>query len=131
MMKLAREALDLGIFVSDINASLKFYRETLGLEKVGETKLPMGMMHRLSYGNSFFKLIDPKKVAPKGPTGLDKQLGFRYVTFPVTNITEICETLKEKGVAFAIPETELMPGVRIAMVEDPDGNIVEFVQRDE
>jgi catechol 2,3-dioxygenase-like lactoylglutathione lyase family enzyme len=131
MMKLAREALDLGIFVSDIKASLKFYQETLGLEKVGETKLPMGMLHRLSYGNSFFKLIDPKTAPPKGPTGLDKQLGFRYVTFPVTNITEICETLKEKGVDFAIPETELMPGVRIAMVEDPDGNIVEFVQRDE
>ena len=131
MMKSAREALDLGIFVSDINSSLKFYQETLGLVKVGETKLPLGMMHRLSYGNSFFKLIDPKTVPPKGPTGLDKQLGFRYVTFPVTNIAEICETLKEKGVAFAIPETELMPGVRIAMVEDPDGNIVEFVQRDE
>jgi catechol 2,3-dioxygenase-like lactoylglutathione lyase family enzyme len=76
-------------------------------------------------------LIDPKTVPPKGPTGLDKQLGFRYVTFPVTNIAEICEALKDKGVAFAIPETELMPGVRIAMVEDPDGNIVEFVQRGE
>ena len=131
MLKPAKEALDLGIFVSDINASLKFYQETLGLEKVGETKLPMGLMHRLSYGNSFFKLIDPKEVPPKGPTGLTAQLGFRYVTFPVMNITEICEALKEKGVPFAIPETELMPGVRIAMVEDPDGNIVEFVQRDE
>jgi catechol 2,3-dioxygenase-like lactoylglutathione lyase family enzyme len=53
------------------------------------------------------------------------------VTFPVTNISEICETLKEKGVKFTIPETELMPGVRIAMVQDPDGNTVEFVQRDE
>ena len=131
MMKLAREALDLGIFVSDINASLKFYQDTLGLEKVGETELPMGMMHRLSYGNSFFKLINPNEVPPKGPTGLTVQLGFRYVTFPVRNISEICEALKKKGITFAISETELMPGVRIAMVEDPDGNIVEFVQRDE
>jgi len=44
MMKLAREALDLGVFVSDINASLEFYQETLGLEKVGETKLPIGAL---------------------------------------------------------------------------------------
>jgi glyoxylase I family protein len=131
MMKLAREALDLGIFVSDINVSLKFYQETLGLEKVGETGLPVGMMHRLSYGNSFFKLIDPNEVPPKGPTGLVDQLGFRYVTFPVRNISEICEALKEKGVTFTVPETELRPGVRIAMVEDPDGNTVEFVQLDE
>jgi len=131
MMKSAKEALDLGILVGNIDASLKFYQETLGLEKVAETKLPMGLMHRLSFGNSFFKLIDPKEVPPKGPTGLNAQLGFRYVTFPVTNITEICEALKDKGVPFAMPETELMPGVRIAMVQDPDGNIVEFVQRDE
>ena len=131
MMKLARDALDLGIFVSDINASLEFYQETLGMEKVGDLEVPFGVLHRLRYGNSFFKLIDPKDVPPKGPSGFVDQLGFRYVTFPVTNISEICEALKEKGVKFTIPETELMPGVRIAMVQDPDGNTVEFVQRDE
>ena len=131
MMKLAREALDLGVFVSNIDASLKFYQETLGLEKVDETELPVGMMHRLSCGNSFFKLIDPNEVPPKGPTGLLEQLGFRYVTFPVKNISEICEVLKGKEVTFNVPETELRPGVRIAMVEDPDGNTVEFVQYDE
>ena len=130
MMKSARDALDLGIIVSDINASLKFYQETLGMEKLEDLKVPFGVMHRLKYGNSFFKLIDPKEVPPKGPAGLAAQLGFRYVTFPVTNISEICESLKEKGVKFTIPETELMPGVRIAMVQDPDGNTVEFVQRD-
>jgi len=131
MMKLAREALDLGIFVSDINASLKFYQEILGLKKVEEVELPFGMMHRLSYGNSYFKLIDPNNMPPKGPTGLTDQLGFRYVTFPVRNISEICETLKGKEVTFTVPETELRPGVRIALVEDPDGNTVEFVQYDE
>jgi len=48
-------------------------------------------------------------VPPKGPSGLVDQLEFRYVTFPVTNISKICEALKEKGVQFTIPETELMP----------------------
>ena len=33
MMKAAKEALDLGILVSDINTSLEFYQQTLGLEK--------------------------------------------------------------------------------------------------
>ena len=50
----------------------------------------------------FFKLIDPKDVPPKGPSGPVDQLGFRYVTFPVTNISEICEALEEKGVKFTI-----------------------------
>ncbi len=30
---------------------------------------------------------------------------------------------------FEMPKQELMPGVTIAMVRDPDGNVVEFVQR--
>ena len=131
MMKLAIDALDLGIFVSDINASLNFYQETLGLIEESELELPFGIMHRLRCGKSSFKLIDPKNVPPKGPMGLVDQLGFRYVTFQVTNISEICEVLKTKGVKFTFPETEFMPGVRVAMVQDPDGNTVEFVQRDE
>ena len=68
---------------------------------------------------------------PKGPSRLVDQLRFRYVTFPVTNISEIYEALKEQGVKFTIPETELTQGVRIAMIQNRDGNTVEFVQRDE
>jgi len=129
MMKPAKDAMDLGVFVSDIQASLRFYQETLGMEKEGESPMPIGMMHRLKFGNSVFKLIDPKEAPPKGPSGMTAQLGFRYVTFQVKNLSEVCAVLKEKGVKFSIPETELMPGVRIAMVKDPDGNTVEFVQR--
>jgi catechol 2,3-dioxygenase-like lactoylglutathione lyase family enzyme len=131
MMKPAKDAMDLGVFVSNIQASLSFYQDTLGMEKEGESQMPIGMMHRLKFGNSVFKLIDPKEAPAKGPSGMTAQLGFRYVTFPVKNISEVCAALKEKGVKFSIPETELMPGLRIAMVKDPDGNTVEFVQRND
>jgi glyoxylase I family protein len=129
MMKPAKDSLDLGIVVSDIQASLKFYKDLLGLEFVGTTPVWFGTMHRLRFGSSDFKLVDPKTVPPKGAVGLDKQLGFRYVTFVVKNLSEICAELKKKGIEFAVPEQEARPGVRIAMVKDPDGNIVEFVER--
>jgi catechol 2,3-dioxygenase-like lactoylglutathione lyase family enzyme len=129
MMKPAKDSLDLGIVVSDIQASLTFYKDLLGLEFVGTTPVWFGTMHRLRFGSSDFKLVDPKTVPPKGAIGLDKQLGFRYVTFVVKNLSEICAELKKKGVEFAVPEKEARPGVRIAMVKDPDGNIVEFVER--
>jgi len=121
--------LDLGIIVSDIQASLKFYKDLLGLEFAGTTPLWFGTMHRLRFGSSDFKLIAPKTVPPKGAVGLDKELGFRYVTFVVKNLSAICAELKNKGIEFAVPEQEVRPGVRIAMVKDPDGNIVEFVER--
>jgi catechol 2,3-dioxygenase-like lactoylglutathione lyase family enzyme len=129
MMKPAKDSMDLGIVASDIKASLNFYQNILGLEFVGISPVWFGTMHRLRFGTSDFKLIEPKTVPPKGAIGLEKQLGFRYVTFVIKNLSELCAELKGKGIEFAVPEKEVRPGVRIAMVKDPDGNIVEFVER--
>lgn len=128
-MKPAKNAVDLGILCKDINASLAFYHGLLGLEKIGETPVPFGLMHRLAFGESFVKLIDPKKVPDAGPLGLTRALGFRYLTFQISNIDEVCRECEQAGLSFDIPKQELMPGVTIAMVRDPDGNVVEFVQR--
>jgi catechol 2,3-dioxygenase-like lactoylglutathione lyase family enzyme len=129
MMKAAKDSLDLGVIVSDIKASLAFYKDVLGLKFIEVVPLAYGNMHRLRFGSSDFKLIDPKSAPPRGAIGLDRQLGFRYVTFVVQNLSEICSELKQHGAEFVVPEKELRPGVRIAMVKDPDGNVVEFVER--
>jgi len=129
MLMPAKDSLDLGIVVSDIKASLNFYQDILGLEFVGITPVWFGTMHRLRFGTSDFKLIDPKTPPPRGLVGLENQLGYRYVTFVIKNITQVCSLLKNKGIEFTLPETEIRPGMRIAMVKDPDGNIVEFVER--
>ena len=129
MMEIAKDSLDLGILVSDINASLKFYQDLLGLKFIEKNPVWFGMMYRLRFGTSDFKLIAPRTLPPKGPVGLEAQIGFRYVTFVIKNLSAVCGKLQEKGVAFEIPEKEIRPGVKIAMVRDPDGNIVEFVER--
>ncbi len=129
MMIPAKDSIDLGVVVSNIQASLSFYRDMLGLNFVEEIPVWFGTMYRLRFGTSDFKLIQPKVVPPKGASGLETQLGFRYVTFLVRNLEEICEKLKSKGVQFHIPPKEIRPGVRIAMVKDPDDNVVEFVER--
>ena len=64
-----------------------------------------------------------------GSPNLEGNLGFRYLTLQVTNINELCEELGNKGIEFTLEKKEYMPGVTIAMVKDPDGNIVEFVER--
>lgn len=125
----AKDSVDVGIFVSDIKKSLDFYQGILGLEKTEELPTAFGTLHRLRYGTSDIKLMDPKAAPPAGPIGLDKQLGIRYLTFVIRNLSGLCATLREKGVEFTIPETQIRPGTRIAMVKDPDGNIVEFVER--
>jgi catechol 2,3-dioxygenase-like lactoylglutathione lyase family enzyme len=128
-MQAAKNALDIGMIVKDIKASLAFYQGVLGLQKVQEMPVWFGTMHRMAFGDSFVKLIDPTEVPPAGQLGLQAALGFRYLTFQVSNIDDICAECKAAGVPFDVEKNEFMPGVTIAMVRDPDGNVVEFVQR--
>lgn len=128
MLKPAKDSLDLGVVVSDLEASLAFYRDTLGLTYVGSNAVGFGTLHRLRYGTSDFKLIDPAEPVEAGPQGLTACQGLRYVTFVIQNLDEVCAKLAALGVAFEIEPREIRPGVRIAMVHDPDGNVVEFVQ---
>ena len=128
-LKPAKDSVDIGIFVSDIKKSLAFYQGILGLEKIEEMQTGFGTLNRLRYGTTDIKLMDPKKVPSAGTIGLEKQLGFRYITFVIHDLSGLCTVLKEKGVEFTIPETQIRPGTRIAMVKDPDGNILEFVER--
>jgi len=125
----AKDSMDLGVLVGDIQASLHFYQELLGLKFIEKIPVWFGTMYRLRFGTSDFKLVDPSARPPKGLIGLESQLGFRYVTFVIKNLSDLCKELRSKGIAFEVPEKELRPGVRIAMVRDPDGNVVEFVER--
>ncbi|MDP1795001.1 MAG: hypothetical protein Q8K63_12780 [Acidimicrobiales bacterium] len=43
-------------------------------------------------------------------------------------MAEMVAACEAAQVTVAVPITELMPGVSLAIVEDPDGNWVEFVQ---
>jgi len=124
-----KNAIDIGIVVANIESSLEFYVDILGLEKIQEMPLWFGTMHRLAFGNSFIKLVDPDDIPPKGSASLEGSLGFRYLTLQISNIDELCKELQEKKVEFTLEKKEYMPGVTIAMVKDPDGNIVEFVER--
>ena len=114
-----KNAIDVGIVVTDIEKSLKFYVTHLGLEKIQEVPVPFGKMHRLAFGNSF--LPEDKK--------LEQRSGYRYITLQIDNIDEICGQLRSLNIDFTLDKTEFMPGVFIAMVKDPDGNVVEFVER--
>ena len=72
--------------------------------------------------------MDPKQVPPAGPIGLEKQLGIRYLSVVIRDLSRVCTVLKEK-VEFTMPETQVLPDTGIAMVKDPDGNIIEFNER--
>lgn len=132
-VNLAKSAIDLGIVISDSERSLAFYRDLLGFEHVADTPMPIaggGTMHRLNCGDSLIKLVklntNPER---SGNGGIPAATGMRYFTMIVSNLAEMMTACEEAGVTVAVPITEVRPGVTIGMVQDPDENLVEFVEQ--
>lgn len=130
IMDLAKDSIDLGIVVSDGEKALAFYRDTLGFEHVADTPRPDGsIMHRLMCGTSMIKVIAGSKApAAAPPGGIQGGFGYRYWTISVKNLSEVVSACESRGYKVPVPVREIRPGVSIAMVEDPDGNWVEFLQ---
>lgn len=130
-MRASKDGLDVGVVVADIDRSLRFYVDVLGLELVEELTIPWGTMHRLRFGSSWIKLVDPSKDPATGTApGLDAAIGFRYVTFEIDDLDEVWARAVGAGTPIF---HDLGPfgtkGVVMGMLHDPDGNVVELLHR--
>ena len=129
-VELSKSAIDLGIVTRNGDAMVHFYRDVLGFVEEPSTPFPMGgTMHRLWCGESLIKIVvpDPAPSASPPPGPLARATGYRYWTMRVTNLAAIMAQCEQAGAKVVVPVTEARPGVTIGMVEDPDGNWVEFV----
>ena len=81
-------------------------------------------------GTSLIKVIEfeqPPEPRP-APGGLSGGSGYRYWTMTVSNLDELVAAATAQGYAVPTAPREIRPGVRIAMIEDPDGNWVELLE---
>lgn len=144
--------IDIGCFVSDVDASAKFYTEALGFREVSPFSVPgdfcksTGLTDGEALNNiRCFVLGDgptatklklssvPNHKAKMGVGApVPVQYGFRYLTIHVANQTAALERLKAAGVKpiadgmTALPK-DLAEGVYLTCVQDPDGNLIELV----
>jgi catechol 2,3-dioxygenase-like lactoylglutathione lyase family enzyme len=129
-VQLTKDSIDLGIITNNPEPMVAFYRDVLGFVDKGTMPMPGGVMHRLICGTSAIKIVAMKRpVETKAaPGGMNAATGYRYWTMNVSNLAEMVAACEAAQATVAVPITELMPGVSLAIVEDPDGNWVEFVQ---
>lgn len=132
-IEFGQRAIDLGIVITDSDKSLAFYRDLLGMDHEADVPMPVGgggTMHRLRCGDTLVKLVKLDAVPDARPPGggITDATGYRYFTIHANNLEEMMDGCAEAGVPVVIPTSEVRPGVTIGMVEDPDGNIVEFVR---
>ena len=124
------------ILVSDQEAALDFYVNTLGWEKrIDEqmsptyrflTVAPPGSQTELALGPVSVLGGEPGEGIVRADTGMEGRSG---ITFAVENVEETYRTLKERGVRFS-GEPQPMPwGDRATWLFDPDGNGFFFTGR--
>jgi glyoxylase I family protein len=123
-VNLTKDSIDLGIVITDPAKSLAFYRDMIGMKDAGEMEVRGGRMYRL------IKLVKMDREPEGKPVGggPGRGLGIRYFTIHVGDLRAIVAQMESKGIKPLVPPTEGRPGVIMAMVNDPDGNIVEFLQ---
>lgn len=129
-VELSKGAIDLGIVTRNPDEMVAFYRDVLGFIEEPSTPFPMGgVMFRLWCGDSLIKIVAPDPAPEQAPVAgaIANATGYRYWTMRVNNLADIMAQCETAGAKVVVPLREVRPGVTIGMVEDPDGNWVEFV----
>ena len=103
----------------------------LGLPLAGEIEIPdYGRVRRYGVGESTLRLFVP--LAPPASEGsrdgFASQTGIRYLTLYVTNLEAVVADVAAAGFKVATAPRDLRPGIRVAQVEDADGNAVELME---
>lgn len=119
-MKLAHVTIN----VRDMEESLKFYEEIVGLPI--SIRFPTGPNSEIVFlgqGESKIELI--KSEEDINPTiGGDISIGF-----PVDNLDETMNFLKEKGIDIDSGPIQPNPNTRFVFVKDPNGLRVQFIEQ--
>ncbi len=137
---LAKPSLNVVITVSDMAAAQKFYADVLGLAPMspihfaaastGELASDGMTMERFRVGADEIKLLPGVAMTKKHPGGGANGIGLRMVNFPMADIEAFKKRLANHG--YPEPEIHKLPNsnYRFGLLEDPDGNQVEFFTYD-
>ena len=138
-----KDVRHVGIVVNNMDASLKFYKDLLGLkikslvEEEGEF-LDNMLAHKnvknkvaklyAGNGNALVELIDSKSFANKKNRNFFT-IGASHFAFTIDNLQETYEYLLENGVKFTAPPQLTPDGyAKVTFCEDPDGTPIELVE---
>jgi catechol 2,3-dioxygenase-like lactoylglutathione lyase family enzyme len=129
-----------GIVVSDLEESLSFYRDALGLDVADEFVLAgdgigtavgvegvAGEFVHLDANGTLLELIEYEPSAPGGGAHAVTQQGAKHVGFAVDDIDAFYEGLPDDAAPLSEPQ-EVDIGIPIVFFRDPDGNFVEVVE---
>ena len=118
--------------VGDLDKSIKFYTEVLGLEHHRQTEYPEGefTLAFLGYGGDSEPFLE--LTHNWGTESYDLGNAYGHMAFGVEDIYAACSKIEELGGKVIRPPGPMKHGTTvIAFVEDPDAYKVELIERKE
>lgn len=138
--------IGVGVVVSDLERSLDFYTNGIGMVKAYSFNINEDFSKRSGLANGAptsvtvlklenspeaneWKLMSfGKKAARKKSKFIQDNTGMRYITINVKSLKPVIERLKQKNVPFlGVTPIPLNAKSHFALVQDPDGNFIELI----
>ena len=119
------------IRVGDLDRSIKFYTEVLGMKLLRRNDYPGGKftLAFVGYGDESDHTV-LELTYNWGVASYDLGTGFGHLALEVDDAHQACEAVKQRGGKVTREAGPMQHGTTvIAFVQDPDGYQIEFIQK--
>lgn len=115
-----------GLKCVDVDATLRFYTEVIGLDKLFEVEI-LGK-RCVFVGKDHFQLeLEEIKGEIKEMPGLP-EVGLTHLAFESDDIEKDAEELTARGAEFMIPPFQIRPTRKTAFIKAPDNVLIQLVE---
>jgi lactoylglutathione lyase len=126
-MSLARKLLHTRYRVNDLERTVKFYRDILGLQEVKRHKSPRGSELVFLKAPESEELIEICYFPGSEPVNCQADL--THLAFSVDSLEEFAKHLAKHGLKFSDGPTTSSTGTTFAFIDAPEGYEIELIQR--
>jgi lactoylglutathione lyase len=113
--------------LNDLERTVKFYKEILGLDEVRRHKSPRGSELVFMQAHGSEELIELCYFPSSGPVQVQPDL--THLAFEVESLDEFGKHLAKHGLKFSDGPTMKEDGGGIAFIDAPEGYEIELIQR--
>ena len=113
--------------VSDMDQTIAFYTEVLGLEVLERKVSPRGSHLAFLRVPNSEELIELCSFPPSGPVKVQEDL--IHLAFQVESLDQTIAALQQRGVRITDGPTTTSSGSRFLFIDAPDGYEVELIER--
>jgi lactoylglutathione lyase len=115
-----------GIRAADLERSLHFYTDILGLELLEVVTVLDQPFYFVGNATVRIEIEQGNPAELEAPKG--QMAGLYHLAFCVDDLEGLAERLREKGAMFLLPPSQFREDRKIAFILDPDGVFIQLIQ---